>query len=182
MELGRLRETVTDLLATRVVREQVGSTTRYGDSRARRVLDEAAEAQQEAESAVQRFAAENAERLQREMLEVSENARDELLDALIVASAALQGWRRQREAWIALMPAWGISPGELPPLPGVVDAGMALQDALVDQQRAGGHARHPRLLTPAPITVQLGNPADAMRQTPGDTVPEEQRRWPREAR
>lgn len=178
-ELAALRDRVTDLGATRVVLGQVGSSTRYGDTRAAATLEDAHAAVQEAETAVAAFVGEHAEPLQRAMLVRSERARDTLLSAYAEASRAAGAWRRERDAWLTLAPAWGISPAELPPLLGS-DPHEALQDALLDQERAGGHVRHPRLLTPAPVSIQLANPADARTPTPGATVPDERRRWPRD--
>lgn len=178
-ELAALRDRVTDLGATRVVLGQVGSSTRYGDTRAAATLEDAHAAAQEAETAVAAFVREHAEPLQRTMLVRSERARDTLLAAYAEASDAAAAWRRQRADWLSVAPLLGISPAELPPLLGD-DPRQALDDALLAQHRAGGHARHPRLLVPAPVSIQLRDPADARTFTPGDTVPDEQRRTPRE--
>lgn len=178
-KLAELRNAVTDLAATRTVREKRGSSTRYGDSRPQRALEEAQQAQQEADNAVTEFVTAHRENLQRGMLERSEAVRDEMLATFAAASASGHAWRRQRADWLALMERWGISPAELPPLPGLIDPHEAVNQGINDQQRAGGHVRHPRLLTPAPVSVQLHTPEDAGSQVPGQYVPDEQRRWPR---
>ena len=170
-----LRARVTDLGAYRVERDRRGPTSvRYADKRAVGHHQDALDNAQLAQGAIHDFIRSERGTLEAEMLEAAEQARDRLLIAADAASSALAEWRQQRQRWLELGEVW-VSPAETPPLPVQGIGRDVIEEALLDQQRAGGHIRHPRLPTPAPVSVQLADPSDAMRQLPGDQVPPEQR-------
>lgn len=154
---AELRRDVAQLEARMVVRSvsrRGAVTAEYVDQEAEGRLDGARAAAEDAESAVGAFIAENREQVEREMIERSVAARDELVEAFERLDAALGGWRRLANRWRdELLPRWGQSPAEVPSLSGI---STPVGEASLKMQQALGGAIDHRGLYPMPASLAPG--------------------------
>ncbi len=102
------------------------------------------------ESEVVRFIVEHRDELVAELVLLAEEARDRLLAER--SEPARAQWAAVRKQWSALIERWGISPRELPPVPGDFAAALAPLES--------GRVRDPRELLPMPKSLAPGPPDD----------------------